>query len=252
MAAQFQNGCRFSYNHEIFLIIGTFITAKIEEPTSGFLFTTAIFRFDPSSFNRLPAAIFFTKGFFTMFPNGNTSRITVNIRTGDIWSESVFKNFCQSFIKLWKTVNYPPVALDNFPNMENVDLSRYWSAIFAKYMQSGWKWESGAWIQLKVANNSQQVTTVIRGNTQSHWPRHPRSCIDWRRRMVYGAGTSVAHLLSDREDSGCVLYTLAGSTSPQCDCRVVHHRVQSSDPSWWLFTWDTLSESPWDVEFEST
>ena len=29
-------------------------------------------------FNRLPAAIFFTKGFFTMFPNGNISRIMVN------------------------------------------------------------------------------------------------------------------------------------------------------------------------------
>ena len=29
-------------------------------------------------FNRLPAAIFFTEGFFTMFPNENSRRITVN------------------------------------------------------------------------------------------------------------------------------------------------------------------------------
>ena len=28
-------------------------------------------------FNRLPAEIFFTGGFFTMFPNGNSRRITV-------------------------------------------------------------------------------------------------------------------------------------------------------------------------------
>ena len=28
--------------------------------------------------NRLPAAIFLTEGFFTMFPNGNSRRITVN------------------------------------------------------------------------------------------------------------------------------------------------------------------------------
>ena len=28
-------------------------------------------------FNHLPAAIIFAKPFFTMFPNGNTSRITV-------------------------------------------------------------------------------------------------------------------------------------------------------------------------------
>ena len=30
-------------------------------------------------FNRLPAEIFFTKGFFTMFPNGNSRRITVKL-----------------------------------------------------------------------------------------------------------------------------------------------------------------------------
>ena len=30
-------------------------------------------------FNRLPAAIFCCETFFTMFPNGNTRRITVNI-----------------------------------------------------------------------------------------------------------------------------------------------------------------------------
>ena len=35
-------------------------------------------------FNCLPAAIFFTKGFFTMFPNGNTSRITVNDGNSEI------------------------------------------------------------------------------------------------------------------------------------------------------------------------
>ena len=29
-------------------------------------------------FNRLPAEIFFTEGFFTMFPYGNVRRITVN------------------------------------------------------------------------------------------------------------------------------------------------------------------------------
>ena len=28
-------------------------------------------------FNRLPATIFFTEGFFTMFPNGNSRRISV-------------------------------------------------------------------------------------------------------------------------------------------------------------------------------
>ena len=28
-------------------------------------------------FNRLPAAIFFTEGIFTMFPNGNSRRIAV-------------------------------------------------------------------------------------------------------------------------------------------------------------------------------
>ena len=28
-------------------------------------------------FNRLPAAIFFTEGIFSMFPNGNSRRITV-------------------------------------------------------------------------------------------------------------------------------------------------------------------------------
>ena len=30
-------------------------------------------------FNRLPAAIFFTEWIFTMFPNGNSRRITVNV-----------------------------------------------------------------------------------------------------------------------------------------------------------------------------
>ena len=29
-------------------------------------------------FNRLPVAIFFAKPYFTMFPNGNSRRITVN------------------------------------------------------------------------------------------------------------------------------------------------------------------------------
>ena len=34
-------------------------------------------------FNRLLVAIFLTEGFFTMFPNGNSRRITVNIEM--IW-----------------------------------------------------------------------------------------------------------------------------------------------------------------------
>ena len=42
-------------------------------------------------FNRLPAAIFFTEGFFTMFPNGNSRRITVKLEK---WKVHSLSNFC--------------------------------------------------------------------------------------------------------------------------------------------------------------
>ena len=80
-------------------------------------------------------------------------------------------------------------------------------------------------------------------------PRHPPASVEDVVRYT-GTGTSVAHLLSNRKNAGCVLRWPNVPTVPAIV--VVCFRVRSSDPSYSFCIRQTSSESPWDVEFEST